>query len=171
MSFSEAGSLDTLVGADTSGNISLRRLRIDSANKAAGVHYGPVDPERFARAMQHVPKNCAFIDLGCGKGSCPHLGASSGTLEGDRGRILSALAKKARSNLTRSGILGDILDQDAATYHLPDEPCVIFMYNPFRPPVINSVIDNLVKHGRVFVIYVNPNHKDVLETTGKFAPR
>lgn len=162
--------LDKQLGVDTSGKVSLRRLVIHSANKAAGVHYGPVDPERFAHAMRYVPKDLAFVDLGCGKGRALILAHQAGFRELIGVEFSAALAVSARTNLKHLNIDAEILEQDAATYLLPDRPCVVFMYNPFRPPVFNEVAANLVQHGRVFVVYVNPWHRDVLQSTGAFEP-
>src|SRR5262249_22968770 len=60
---------------------------------------------------------------------------------------------------------------DATSYSLPVENTLFYLFDPFRPPVMESVLNNigqsLKKHPRtIFVAYVNPSHSVVLEESG-----
>jgi hypothetical protein len=51
---------------------------------------------------------------------------------------------------------------DAADYHFPDGPFVLFMYNPFVGPVMARVVANVThafrdRPRRIVVVYFTPN--------------
>jgi hypothetical protein len=58
----------------------------------------------------------------------------------------------------------DVVVGDAASYALPEEPLVLFMFNPFYGPPMENVIANtqrsLERHPRPFtLLYSNPTHE------------
>jgi hypothetical protein len=68
------------------------------------------------------------------------------------------LIKTCRRNLSMLGITSvSVVAENVAGVTLPDCPVVVFMYNPFRPPLFNVVVERLVRHPYpLFLIYVNP---------------
>jgi hypothetical protein len=79
--------------------------------------------------------------------------------------------KIARKNLL-SCTRAEIIFADAADYDFPDENLVVYMFNPFERPVMEKVIRRLAKAAaskpgrRVFVIYHNPRHLDIIQRYG-----
>jgi hypothetical protein len=62
---------------------------------------------------------------------------------------------------------------DAVEYEIPDDATVIYMYNPFRGPVFQAVIDNLLasvrrRPRRVRIVYRTPMEHERLVATGRF---
>jgi hypothetical protein len=60
---------------------------------------------------------------------------------------------------------------DAASYELPGEPVVIFLYNPFGPEVMEKVAARVrASHARrpreLFILYANPFQLPVWEKHG-----
>ncbi len=58
--------------------------------------------------------------------------------------------------------------EDASSFRFPDEPSVVFMFNPFKADVLSCVIENLrssfEKRPRHLIFaYVNPQQKNVLD--------
>jgi SAM-dependent methyltransferase len=154
--FPAQDSFDRGLGVTTAGSVSLRRLRIRSVHKSAGVRYQPVDPEIFRQAMQYIPKDRIFIDLGCGKGRGLILAHQAGFRRLIGVEFSSKLARIASRNLAHLKITAQIVEQDAATFSFPRKPSVIFLYNPFGPEVLREVIPQM--YG--YILYVNPQHPE-----------
>jgi predicted RNA methylase len=120
--------------------------------------YEAVSPTLFARAISYVPRD-TFIDLGCGKGRALILAHEAGFQQLIGVEISPKLAKTAVRNLRKLKIDAEILQADAASFRLPDEPVVVFLYNPFGTSTMHAVIEKLLNHRHaVHVIYVNPKH-------------
>jgi SAM-dependent methyltransferase len=156
---------DRLYGIHTAGVTSLRRLRVVSQNKREGVRHQPVDPDWFERGIREIP-NCAeftFVDMGCGKGRGLVLARRAGFERIVGVEFAPALARTARRNLRKLGLEAEIVVGDAATYVFRDEPTVLFLYNPFGKGILSQVHENLqALNARLYVLYVNPVHADVL---------
>jgi SAM-dependent methyltransferase len=153
--FPARDAFDREVGTNTSGKIMLRRLRIPSPNKSAGVDYEPVDPMTFKQAIRYVPHRATFVDLGCGKGRALILAHQAGFQKLIGVEFAPALAAVARNNLAALNISAEIVECDAANYVFPDENCVIFMYNPFGRQVLKKIVPRMPGT----IVYVNPVHK------------
>ena len=98
-----------------------------------------------------------FIDVGCGKGR-PLIIASTYSFPKLIGiEYSSKLCKQAAANLHKCKVLQDrfkIACEDATTFNFPDGDLFVFFYNPFGPPIIRKVLDNLKSHnGRMFITF------------------
>jgi predicted RNA methylase len=70
------------------------------------------------------------------------------------------LARIARNNLASMGVDAGVVTGDAAEFAFPDDPMIVFMYNPFGALVMGKVMAKLAVHQHpVFVVYVNPKHE------------
>jgi SAM-dependent methyltransferase len=62
---------------------------------------------------------------------------------------------------------------DAASFPLPPSDLVCYFHNPFGPAVLSKVVARLEAHRdsgyRIWVIYLDPRHREIFERTGKFA--
>jgi SAM-dependent methyltransferase len=162
---------DRIHGTETCRRVHRWRLDIDSAAQG----YQATSPEVFARACQFLPseaKAYPFFDLGCGKGRVLIMAHECGFQRIVGVELSNALIKICQRNLLRLGITNvSLVAESAATVTLPDSPVVVFMYNPFKPPLFNAVVERLTKNRYpLFLIYVTPLYRSVIEQTGRFAP-
>ena len=166
---------DLKYDVQTAGLISLAELSIDSTNWQHGVRYQPINPGEFREMMQAagvVARGRVFVDFGCGKGRALFL-ASELPFDQIVGiEFSSALAEMARKNVATyrnpAQVCRDIsvVTGDAAEYEIPEVPLVLFFYNPFGPPVMRRVIDNIRRSlerrpRAATVVYNTPDHDDL----------
>jgi predicted RNA methylase len=163
---------------NTGGVIPLSNLNLTANNWVFGVQYQAVNPAvDFAEILKglNIPyKEFIFIDLGSGKGRAVLLASSipfkkivgiefseklNHIAEGNVGRWPGE-AKRCRQI--------ELICMDAAEYRFPEEPFVLYMYNPFGLPVMERVVENVTeafrKHPRrIIVVYFTPKHSDLWE--------
>jgi SAM-dependent methyltransferase len=88
-----------------------------------------------------------LIDYGCGKGRAVILAIESGFRAAIGVEFEPTLAKLASENFqTYRGRKREFLvlnHADATTVPVPSGPTVVFLYNPFDGPVLESVADNI----------------------------
>ena len=108
-----------------------------------------------------------FVDLGSGKGRallvagefpfkrCLGVERSPRLHEAALGNLRSY-----RNGRRRCGVI-EPRCQDATVFEFPEEPCVIYMFNPFPAPVLERIAENLERSYRraprpITVVYVHP---------------
>jgi Methyltransferase domain len=111
------------------------------------------------------PPEFTMVDLGCGKGRAILMGAELGFHEVIGVEFQPELARCAAENLRhyrgrRRGAVS-VHRGDAADFPIPPGPLVIFLYNPFRGPVMEAVAENIrhsfAEHPRnIYVLYGYP---------------
>jgi tRNA1(Val) A37 N6-methylase TrmN6 len=118
-----------------------------------------------------------FLDFGSGKGRTLMLAAQFPFKRIVGVEYCDELSRLARQNLLRlpAGERRcenvEVVTVDAAEYAIPEDPLVIFMYNPFSEPVMASVVRNVTdslqkKPRRVVVIYYFPFFGSLWEAAG-----
>jgi SAM-dependent methyltransferase len=133
--------------------------------------YQPTDPALFHEMLDGMSElsfaDFTFLDLGSGKGRTL-LMASDYPFHRIVGvELLPALHEIAEQNLshykseTQQCFALEALCADAAGFPFPDQPLLIYLFNPFPESVLRTVMANLVKslstHPRtVYVLYHNP---------------
>jgi tRNA1(Val) A37 N6-methylase TrmN6 len=161
--------------------VTLDKLAIDSSNRAHGVRYDPESPSRFKRLIHAVPSafdEFTFLDLGCGKGRALFLASHypfkriigvefSPALAAIAQRNLATYRPRNRQQCTDLSVVC----LDAAQYQLPAGPLLIYMYNPFRQPVMEQVLDNVKRKiaadpAPLYIAYSLPLLKDLLKNSG-----
>jgi hypothetical protein len=174
---------DSRYGVDTNGNIRLSSLGIESKNWIYGIPYVPTSYDDFGQLLAKLAKleiayeQFIFIDFGSGKGR-PVLQASALPFKKIIGIEFSKrLTSIAENNLRlypkeemKCKDIGFIC-MDAAEYCLPEEPLVLYFFNPFRAPVMSQVIDNVAvslrkKPRRIIVLYLNPDDAYLWDSAG-----
>jgi SAM-dependent methyltransferase len=170
---------------DRQHGIDTRGLTPDETVAALAAHrdglgYEATRPRDFERLVKSLPLHSppatyTFIDLGCGKGRVLILAAHHGF-----GRVVgveldSRLVEVARANLRsiRAAANGfpdnvEVVAADAASYPLPLEPTVLYLYNPFGEQTIRDVAWNVQRSLKekprpLLVIYHNPVHQHLFE--------
>lgn len=157
-------AFDTSLGIETSRIVPLWLLNIKSRNGKFGVRYQTIDPQAFHNAAALVPlapSDFTFIDMGCGKGRMLILAAQKKFKRIIGIEFSPKLAAQARKNVNRVRVPAAVVEMDACEYVFPDDNLLIYMYNPFLGPVVNSVIQNLLQWRKnhtqkAFVLYLNP---------------
>lgn len=165
----------------TRAKVELAHLTIASVHRDSGVHYLPT-PWRVLDWLHDVlPKPDAgwsFVDLGCGKGrvlvsaAARPYGRVIG-VEFARELAQTAAANVAAASLRRAGSI-EVIEGDAATFALPLAPACIFLFNPFGPPVIDQVAENIERSYAqaprpLVVAYLNPRHGQAFDGMAGFA--
>jgi protein-L-isoaspartate O-methyltransferase len=161
---------DRLHGTETSLNVNRRRMQLGSS----GLSYEPAIPDLFAKACQSLPsdaKTYTFIDLGSGKGRVLIMAHEYGFQNIIGVELSDRLIAVCRQNLAILGITNvSIAAEDASTFSPPNGPLVVCMNNPFTPPLFNKVVERLTEHRLpLYLIYLTPRYRAVIEQTNRFA--
>jgi len=117
-----------------------------------GHEYFATDPWLFEQIMQALPirfEAFIFIDLGSGKGRSLMLASDYPFRRIVGVEYLPELHRSAELNLGRySGEAQkcrriECICQDARDFEFPDEPTVLYLFNPFPEPVFALVLEKL----------------------------
>ena len=128
--------------------------------------------------LQHAslePKDCAFVDIGCGKGKV--LSVWSNLFRHKSGHLLVGidysdhLLEICENNLRRIAAQSyKLIHQDASKAPLDfgKKTNIYYLYNPFDEIILSKVINNIGRQ-KCFVVYNNPVHTDLFIESG-FSP-
>jgi hypothetical protein len=165
-------AFDRTHGTNTSGVLPLWLLRIHSPNRAHGVRYQPTDAEEIENTIgclvtPPMRKDYTFVDLGCGKGRTLLVAGQMGFRRVEGIEFSHYLCRVADKNLAITNTTAEVKCMDAGDYSFDDSPILLYLYNPFREPVLLRVIENLRQHkSSLIVIYNTPNFAKVLDGCG-----
>ncbi len=169
----DVDDFDTRNGTDTGGFEHIWTFRIRSQNARFGTHYRATSEQELVTALASLHEDLyrfVFVDLGCGKGKALMVASSLGFGTVIGVEFAPELAAIARANLNLMGMRNAVVvEGDAAEFVFPDEPLVVYLYNPFSCEVMSRVIANLrLSRARlVYVVYKNPTYADsVLDGCG-----
>jgi predicted RNA methylase len=162
------------------------------------VFLGELDPEAIGDSLEHAthyeptpvaqadalldasplrPESTTFVDLGAGMGRVVLLAARRSFRAVIGVEISPALVEIARENVATARdprrVVRDvkIVRADAAEYTLPRGDLVVYMYNPFRGPVLDAVLTRLRDAGdraEVIVLYHTAVEQQTVEATQAF---
>lgn len=165
-------------GVDTTwATVSLRtRVR----EWLSGGQYQPSEPELFRDILESLPAapdGFTFIDLGSGKGRTLLMASSFPFRQIIGMELLEELNAIAVGNIARYQsdqqrcFAIEARIGDARYFEFPDQPTVLYLFNPFPRHIWREVLANLHQSLRtstrtVFVIYHNPVHQDILNSQG-----
>lgn len=161
---------DRLHGTDTSGEVALDTLEIQSTNVRFGRPYSAT-PAELLREMFGVVeqdwRGFLFIDFGSGKG-LPMMLASEQPFRRIIGvEFAPELIRVARQNLRRYRTATqkcsdfELICGDAAEYAIPPEPALLYFAYPFTGEVMRRVVDGIENSLReapreLWIFYLNP---------------
>ena len=165
---------------DTSGLIDGSRLGSAHRHDGCNTAYWGIAPSVLEAALRHCAttswSDYSFIDLGSGKGRALMLAAKLPFKEVvgvELSPELHAIAERnlqifQKSGQVRSGSL-QCVRLDATEVDLPERPCVVFLFNPFKPPVLDIVVERIAQSYRknprpIFLIYVHPEFRASVES-------
>ncbi len=158
-------------GVDTTWATVPFRTRIREL--LSGARYQPSEPLLFRQILQSlpvVPDGFTFIDLGSGKGRTLLMASDFPFRRVVGVELLPELDAIARENIARYHSDGqkcfaiESYAGDARDFVFPDEPTVVYLFNPFPKDVLRRVLanlrDSLGEHPRpVYVLYHNLIHE------------
>ena len=128
--------------------------------------YGGSNPSSLRSILRGLDvRERVFVDLGCGLGKALMI-ASRFPFKALVGvELLPELAETAKGQ-TDSNPRIEVVLEDAAKYEFPDEPLVVYLYNPFDADVLAEVLENLRRSlaaspREATIVYSNPVHRDV----------
>jgi SAM-dependent methyltransferase len=177
---------DLQYGLDTSGLLDALQLNTRHPHAVYTTAYHGIPPSRFrsilnrwlATPPQHPIQNYTFIDLGCGKGRAVLLASQLPFKEVIGVELNPTLAQTAADNLRIWQSAGHatsparILCQDATEFTLPPTPCLIYLYNPFAPPIVHRLIQH-IEHSHptpLDVLYFTPDSGHLFAQHPSFLP-
>ena len=153
-------------GVRTSGYMSLANTSVGEEGARRGHRYRAVNAWAFKQVLTRMApsKDSRFVDLGCGLGRACLLASDYGFNRVRGVDMVPEFCELARANAKsfcaarKNRTPVEILLADAVDYSRHADEDVIFLYNPFPVPVLETVIDNLINqaaHSRrpVWIIY------------------
>ena len=159
----------------------LRSLDVVGGNKDHGVFYQPTQARTLRKVFSklNLPREGAFLDLGCGKGRTLILAAEYGYTHIIGVEFSNLLCRVAKINMARyaerhpASVEFLVVHADAAGYAIQDAVSTIFLFNPFDEVIVAKVIDNIKKSWRkvprrLYVIYRHPLHRHLFDNSGVF---
>jgi Histone methylation protein DOT1 len=166
---------DLCHGVQTRNELQSHSLEIDSPNREHGTHYSPTHPKFMRTVLQRLPiehKQYCFVDYGSGKGRVLLVAASypfQRIVGVEYARELHEIAKRnlERYRGRRACKTIELVHADALAFEIPHNPLVIFMFNPFRPPVLGPLMEkignSLLECPRdAWLIYASPFHTSLI---------
>src|SRR5215469_1020975 len=152
---------------DTSGEIHLSELAIQSPSSAFGNSYQPSAPKEFFEMLGAVDikyNDYTFIDFGSGKGLVILLASSYPFRKIIGVEFSPELHRIAEQNVCNYQnpsqqcqnielLVGDVVD-----YRIPVEPEVLYLFNPFNEKVMEVLVANIrrsleLQPRSVFILY------------------
>jgi SAM-dependent methyltransferase len=158
---------DARRGTETGGKQGLWSQRIDSLNARHGVHYQSAGEDYIKVLLDPLPRSATVVDMGCGKGRVLIIAAEMGFDRVVGVEFVPEWAELAKFNLQKTQLAATVVCGDAAVYEFPQEPLIVYLYNPFNDVVMSPVANRLKRHREdldVWVVYVNPRHRELFDS-------
>ena len=164
--------VDREFGTDTSADARLHGLRISSRNVRYAVYYRatsyPILREVLA-ALTIPHQEYSFVDCGSGKGLVVLEAAAypfRKVIGVEFARELHEIAvqnlARVPSTSLRTGV--EFICEDVLTYELPDGNLVLYLYEPFEPPLVRKMIariETLRSNREVIVAHVRSTNRRI----------
>lgn len=154
---------------ETTGEVSLFQLDIDSRHESVGIRYQPSPTAVCEKLLASLPihyEDFTFIDLGAGKGRVLLVGSRFPFKRLIGVEFAKELVETARRNIECFGSRAEMVHADAADYRFPSDNLVIYLYNPFGPEVLQPVLSSLREISKgleVYLLYLNPKNGPYVE--------
>jgi SAM-dependent methyltransferase len=157
-------------GIDTEGSIPVSDLDdVESPNWVYGAAYEPIQIASLTDLLDPLAvdyEDTVFLDLGSGKGRAVLMACALPFKRIIGVEFSPSLHRAARQNVERfRGRIREpeLVSGDAVAFPIPDDPLVLFLYNPFRAPVMRQVVAHVassfrVHPRRIVVLYFRPEY-------------
>lgn len=157
----------------------LRDEKIESENLSHASIYQASNYYLIEKAFEYLRNekaNSGLLDFGCGKGRVLVVAAHYGfkSITGiDFSRILCI---ETEANIEKAAAIFPSVDfnvicADASSYKIESYQNCFFFFNPFDEVVLLKVVKNILSSlkdfpRKIFIIYINPIHKDIFLSAG-----
>jgi SAM-dependent methyltransferase len=162
----------------TSATVSFRTRLLGAFHSP----YQATEPDLFHEMVRSLPidyKQYVFVDLGSGKGRTLLMASEYPFLRIVGVEVLPELHGVAQENVRKyksdqqKCLAIDTFLADARDYEFPVAPLVVYLFNPFPQPVLETVLARLERSVRevprpVYLLYHNPLLEDVLRKSRSF---
>jgi hypothetical protein len=162
---------------DTSGEIHLSELDIHSPNCAFGNSYQPSGPKLFYEMLGAIDiryPDYTFIDFGSGKGlvlllasGYPFRRIIGVEFSPQLHRIAKDNIRNYKNPLQKCRNIESLVE-DVVDYRIPEEPEVLYLFNPFNEKIMEVLLANIRRSlesqpRSIFILYKNPIANAVFE--------
>jgi SAM-dependent methyltransferase len=166
----------------TSGLVRGQHLATGHPHDRHSTAYYGIAPSVFQTLCAHwratplvvPPEDYTFIDFGAGMGRAMLLAAQMPFREVIGVEINPVLAEIAKQNIDEWYTQGrarcpmKILCQDATEFQFPSTPCVTYLFNPFRGPVLKALLRQMERSfagrpGQLDVLYANDEFQELFD--------
>jgi SAM-dependent methyltransferase len=156
-------------GTDTMRWMEVRELNLANAEHAVRYTASKAGPLKKLLASLDLPKNCTFVDLGCGKGRVLLIAAKFGFRRVVGVEFSPDLCRIAAENIRIFDPPGSIkvVCSDVATFPIRRDYTVFYLYNPFDRVVMQRFLANLQASlgefpRSIWLIYNTPIHASLI---------
>lgn len=170
--------IDARLGVDTAPRDAREAPDLNEAQALlAGFQHWPSPYGILARALGdwQITSNDVFLDIGCGKGRMLYMAAQYPFARVLGVEISPQLANIARSNAlrwpSRAGCPIEVYCADAATFVIPPDVTLVYLFNPFDCATTDAVVKRLrqsieQRPRRLRIIYLWPTCRDAVVQHG-----
>ncbi len=173
----ETHPFDKEHGTDTSGLISGELLTSGHKNDTWSTAYYGISPSLLTQAIEALeiePQRFTFVDLGSGKGRALLVASRFPFRKIVGVEFIPELSSAASANVAKFSPPWrrcqeiETINGDATEFEYPAGPLVIYLYNPFLPPVLKRCLKHLAKSlarepREVYLVYVNPAFQSLVK--------
>ncbi|MDP4286268.1 MAG: class I SAM-dependent methyltransferase [Bacteroidota bacterium] len=158
---------------------NLQYENIDSENLSHASIYQASNYYLVQKAFEYLRDekvNGGLVDFGCGKGRILVVAAYHGFQSITGIDFSRALCLEADENIEKvkslfPGITFNVICDDAANYKIEKDKNCFFFFNPFDEVVMLTVVKNILSflkesNRKMYVVYINPLHKDIFLSAG-----
>jgi len=162
------------IGMDRLRTISIKGDNLDHASIYQASNYYIL--EKGFHYLRSINANNNFTDFGCGKGRALVVAAHFEFKDITGIDFAKALCMQAEQNINHAKLLYpsanfNIVCDDVVNYRIKKEQNVFFFFNPFDDVVVTRVVRNILaslkeESRKVYVMYINPVHKEIFLSAG-----
>ena len=176
-------AFDWKYGTDTRRMVWTDSLETDSENKSHAISYQATKARPFLSVLGQLrlPEDSVFVDLGSGKGRALLLASQHRFKRVVGLEFCSRLCAQARANVdlfrqkARACAPIEIVETDVTRYRFRGDENVFYLFHPFDSLVLSQVLESIgrsieEKPRKIWLIYNTPEHREVIEQAGLFAP-
>jgi SAM-dependent methyltransferase len=162
------------IGLDKLRNLSIKGDNLAHASIYQASNYYIL--EKGFNYLRSINENNSIVDFGCGKGRALVVAAYFEFKNITGIDFATALCISAEQNIQKTKLLYpsatfNVVCDDVVNYKIKKEQNVFFFFNPFDEVVMLEVIKNILaslkeKSRKVYIMYVNPVHKEIFLSAG-----
>jgi ribosomal protein L11 methylase PrmA len=162
------------IGLDKLRMLSIQGNNLAHASIYQASHYYIL--EKGFSYLRSIHQNNNIVDFGCGKGRVLVVAAyfefkNITGIDFARALCVSAEQNIQKTKMNYPQATFNIVCDDVVNYKIKPEQNVFFFFNPFDDVVMLQVVKNILaslkeKSRKVYIMYINPVHKEIFLSAG-----